>query len=60
MRTAFYINDKKISKKKAEELVGKETLKKRISEAKERFMEEPGEMQSWYIGSGRYLEIRFQ
>lgn len=59
MRTAFYLNEKKISKKKAEELVGKETLKRFISMAKEGFMEDPFETQSWYIGGG-YLTIRFQ
>ena len=51
----IYMNGKQISKKAAAELIGEERLNNRIEEAREGFMEDPNEMQSWMDG----MEIRF-
>lgn len=56
MRTVIYLNGKRISKKKAKELFGNETIERRIKEAKESFMMDPYEMNSWMDG----MEIRFE
>jgi len=50
MKTVFYFKGKKISKKKAEEIIGKERLFKRIKEAKETFMEDPYILNEWMDG----------
>lgn len=55
MRTRIYLNGKRISKKKARELFGNEKVERRIEEAKESFMNDPYEMNSWADG----MEIRF-
>lgn len=55
MRTRIYLNGKRISKKKARELFGKEKVERRIEEAKESFMNDPYEINSWMDG----MEIRF-
>ncbi len=60
MKTAFYINDKKVSKKFVTELIGSERLQKYIKEAKEGFMEDPFVLQSWYLGSKGMLTIKFE
>lgn len=49
------MNGKKISKKKAEEMIGKERLQQRIEEAKQAFREDPLEEISWMDG----MEIEF-
>lgn len=59
MRTVFYIDGKKIAKKELEGKIGKERLKGYISYAKERFMIDPLEQQSWFIGYGM-LTIEFK
>lgn len=56
MRTVIYLNGKRISKKKAKELFGNETIERRIKEAKESSMMDPYEMNSWMDG----MEIRFE
>lgn len=50
MKTIIYLNDKKISKKKAEELIGKERLKQRIKDAIQSHYEDPYELCSWMDG----------
>ena len=47
MKTIIKLNGKKISKKKAVELFGKEKVENRIKEAKESFMNDPYEINSW-------------
>ena len=60
MKTVFYINGKKVSKKAVTEIVGTERIKGYIKEAKERFMEDPYEQQSWYLGSAGMLTVEFK
>ena len=43
MKTVFYLNGKKVTKKAVTEMVGTESIKRYIKEAKERFMEDPYE-----------------
>ena len=59
MKTRFYLNDKKITKKAATELVGAERLKEMIKEAKRGFMIDPLTHQSWFIGRNGCLSIEF-
>lgn len=56
MKTRFYLKGKKISKKKAIELIGKERLEARIKDAYETFMEDPYIVHEWMDG----MEIRFE
>lgn len=56
MKAKFYMNSKKISRKAAEELIGKERLEKRIKDAVETFREDPYIELSWMDG----MEIRFE
>lgn len=55
MRARIYLNGKRITKKKARELFGKEKVEKRIQEAEESFINDPYEEISWTDG----MEIRF-
>lgn len=55
MRARIYLNGKRITKKKARELFGKEKVERRIEEAKESFMNDPYEINSWMDG----MKIRF-
>lgn len=50
MKTIIKLNGKKISKKKAIELFGKERVEMRIKEAKESFMNDQYELNSWMDG----------
>ena len=56
MKTIIKLNGKKTSKKKAIELFGKEKVENRIKEAKESFMNDPYEINSWMDG----MEIEFK
>lgn len=58
MKTNFYFNCKKITRKAAAELAGEEKLKRLIEQAKEGYREDPNEEQSWFLGSG-ILAISF-
>ncbi|MDD4112700.1 MAG: hypothetical protein PHC56_06670 [Herbinix sp.] len=60
MKTVFYINGKKVSKKAVTEMVGTERIKRYIKEAKEGFMNDPYEEQSWFLGSEGMLTIEFK
>lgn len=60
MKTVFYIDDKKVSKKVVTEMVGIERIKRYIKEAKEGFMNDPYEQQSWFLGSKGMLTIEFK
>ena len=50
MTTTIRLNGKKISRKKAEELFGKDRVERRINEAIEAYMEDPWEISSWMDG----------
>ncbi len=56
MKTIMTVNGKKISKKAAEERFGKETVTRRIREAREIFMEDPMILAEWMDG----MTIKFQ
>lgn len=56
MKPRFYLKGKKISKKKAIELIGKERLEARLKDAYESFMEDPFELINFMDG----MEIRFE
>lgn len=58
MKTTFFLNGHRITKKAAAELLGKERLQQYTREAWERFQIEPGEEQSWFVGAG-ILTIEF-
>ena len=58
MRTIITLDGKKISKKAACEMFGKEDMDKRIRDAREAFSEDPNEKSSWWMGNGM-LTIEF-
>ena len=59
LRSRPYLDDKKITRKAAAELVGKERLAEMLKEAKKCFFEDPREQISYYIGRGM-LTIQFE
>ena len=58
MRTNFYLNGKKITRKAVKELVGEERLKEMLAEAKETFLEDQLTQNDFFIGNGM-LTIEF-
>ena len=58
MRTNFYLNGKKITRKAVKELVGEERLNEMLAEAKETFLEDPLTQNDFFIGNGM-LTIEF-
>ena len=59
MKTSFYLDGKKTTRKAVKELAGEERLKKMLEEAKESFFEDPLTENSFYIGGGKMLTIEF-
>lgn len=59
MRTKFYLNGKKITKKALQERIGEERLKRLIQEAKETFLEDPLIQNDFFLGSEGMLTIEF-
>ena len=59
MKTRFYLNGKKITKKAAEKIAGKERLEQMIEESIEVWYEEPGEENSYMVSEGM-LDIEFE
>ncbi len=59
MRTKFYLDGKKATKKALVEKIGKERLDRMTEEAKEGFFVDPLEQQSFYLGSAGTLTIEF-
>lgn len=59
MRTKFYLNGKKITKKVLQERIGEERLKKLVQEAKETFLEDPLIQNDFYLGREGMLTIEF-
>lgn len=59
MRTKFYLDGKKITKKALQERIGEERMKRLIQEAKETFMEDPLVQNDFFLGSEGMLTIEF-
>lgn len=59
MRTKFYLDGKKITKKVLQERIGEERLKKLVEEAKETFLEDPLIQNDFYLGREGMLTIEF-
>ena len=59
MRTKFYLNGKKITKKTLQERIGEEQLKRLVQEAKETFLEDPLAQNDFYLGREGMLTIEF-
>lgn len=49
MKTRFYLDGKKTTRKAIKELVGEKRLQKMIEEAKETFMEDPGIQNDFFL-----------
>ncbi len=60
MKTKFYLDGKKTTKKALAEKIGKERLDRMVGEAKEGFFSDPLEQQSFYLGSAGILTIEFE
>lgn len=58
MKTTFYLNGKKITRKALTELIGAERLKRYIEEAKDAFFEDPLTQNSFWLGKDM-LTIEF-
>ena len=59
MKTKFYLNGKKTTRKAIKEQVGEERLARMLKEAKETFFEDPLIQNDFFIGSGT-LTIAFE
>lgn len=59
MKTIYYIEGKKTTKKALTEKLGAERLKRMTEEAKEGFRCDPLEKQSFYLGRDGMLTIEF-
>lgn len=59
MRTKFYLDGKKITKKALQERIGEERLKRLVQEAKETFLEDPLTQNDFYLGRDGMLTIEF-
>jgi hypothetical protein len=60
MKTMIYLNDKKVSRKAMNEMIGKELMDKFMKQAKEGFMNDPLDLQSWFLGRNKILVIEFK
>ena len=58
MKTTFYLDGKKTTKKAVKELLGEERLKRILEEAKKTYLEDPLVQNDFFIGSGM-LTIEF-
>lgn len=58
MKTTFYLDGKKTTRKAVKELIGEERLKRSLEEAKETFFEDPLVQNDFFIGGGT-LTIAF-
>ena len=59
MRTKFYLDGKKITKKALQERIGEERLKRLVQEAKETFLEDPLIQNDFFLGREGVLTIEF-
>lgn len=58
MKTTFYLNGKKTTRKTVKELLGEERFKRILEEAKKTYLEDPLVQNDFFIGSGM-LTIEF-
>ena len=59
MKTRFYIDGKKTTRKAVKELVGEDRLKRMLAEAREDFLEDPSIAADYHLGRYGMLSIRF-
>lgn len=59
MKTTFYINNKKTTRKAVKEMVGEVRLKEMLAQAKETFFDDPLTFISFYLGGREMLTIEF-
>ena len=59
MKTKFYLDGKKITKKALQERIGEERLKRLVQEAKETFLEDPLIENDFFLGREGMLTIEF-
>ena len=59
MKTTFYLNGKKTSRKALTEKIGADRLKRYIEEAKETFFADPLTQNSFWLGDKDTLTIEF-
>ena len=59
MKTKFYIDGRKTTRKAVRELVGEERLKQMLAEAKEDFLEDSCIATDYHLGCYGMLSIRF-
>ena len=60
MKTKFYLNNKKITKKALQEMLSKEIIDRMIKESKEMFREDPLIENGYFLGSIGNLVIKFE
>ena len=58
MKTTFYLDGKKTTRKAVKELLGEERLKRILEEAKKTYLKDPLVQNDFFIGSGM-LTIEF-
>ena len=58
MKTIFYLDGKKTTRKAAKELIGEERLGRMLREARETFMEDPEIQNDFFLGR-QMLTIEF-
>ena len=59
MKTIYYLNGKKTSRKALTEKIGADRLKRYIEEAQETFFEDPLTQNSFWLGGKDMLTIEF-
>lgn len=60
MKTIYYLNGRKTTRKAMKELLGEERLKRMTAESTEGFKADPLEEQSFFLGKAGTLTIEFE
>jgi len=60
MRTVFYLNGKKVSKKSLVAQLGEQRVANIIAQAKEVYMEDPMTQNDFWLGGQNMLTVEFQ
>lgn len=60
MKTKFYINGKKTTRKAVKESIGAERLERMIKDAKKTYREDPLIQNDFFLGSNGMLTIEFE
>lgn len=60
MRTILLLNNKPISAKKVKDLIGEETYKRMLDQAKQSFREDPLICNDFYLGAYGVLNFEFK